>query len=495
MHWAQKAEEIVIGDNIHLLLTGGTLTGALSVVANIGEVGVGNVANNHYIGLYSTSEVADDVGIISAGFDGENTMKLIYTDTIGEMKSDATTFKIRDKTVLTEDTGLPFTGGTLTGDLLAQSSDIKMGVHNTSTGTHIGLYADGTDAGLKFIEPDQTAIKLLYTDTLNSMKSDIPILKLNEKTVLTEDTGVSTTTSSSQTIVGDILLHANTIKLGVHADMTNTYGYLFADGTNVGLNFVDTSDPGGGTLKMLKAETVALLESDFSILKLDGKAVLTEDANVLKESVTIQETVRIDAGYGGLDSGGLLIGDIPNDKLISIGLSHEDKFEINATIATHSVHNVLRGDYDKAGVLSTDYPAFKLGTGYNVVTTDTALVKTPTGGSQAMTGALQVTTLVFDTFFNNGTETANFTIDPTNGQYQKITIDADITMALTNPAGPCTIYLHIYQGATGGSVTFPTAKWAGGTVKANTTTPTTGYDILTIHYTGALVLDMLQDLS
>jgi len=89
------------------------------------------------------------------------------------------------------------------------------------------------------------------------------------------------------------------------------------------------------------------------------------------------------------------------------------------------------------------------------------------------------------TLFDNGVKTAAFAIDLSKGLQQKVTIDATgLAMTFVAPTGVCTVELHIFQGATGGAITFPTAKWPGGVVGANTTTPNTGYDILTIHFTG-----------
>lgn len=99
--------------------------------------------------------------------------------------------------------------------------------------------------------------------------------------------------------------------------------------------------------------------------------------------------------------------------------------------------------------------------------------------------------------FDNGTKTAGWTILPANGQYQKVTINGACTLSITAPPGPTTLYLHVHQGSTGGALTLPTGKWTGGTVKANTLTPTTGHDILMIHFYGGTnyVFDYILNIS
>jgi len=98
--------------------------------------------------------------------------------------------------------------------------------------------------------------------------------------------------------------------------------------------------------------------------------------------------------------------------------------------------------------------------------------------------------------YDNGTKTTNFILDPLNAQYQKVIINSACAMSIQAPDGPCTIYLHIYQGAVGGVLTLPTGLWMGGDIKTNTLTPNTGHDLLMIHYTGAeYVFGMMYNLQ
>ena len=106
------------------------------------------------------------------------------------------------------------------------------------------------------------------------------------------------------------------------------------------------------------------------------------------------------------------------------------------------------------------------------------------------------TAVIFNGLLDNGTVTTATEVNLEARQYQKITIDAALNLTFTTPSGPTTAYLHIYQGATGGVITFPTALWVDGTPMENTLTPNTGHDLLMVHYDGTqYVLGMMQNLS
>ena len=110
-------------------------------------------------------------------------------------------------------------------------------------------------------------------------------------------------------------------------------------------------------------------------------------------------------------------------------------------------------------------------------------------------GGYGIEAAIFSAVYDNGIKSSNWTFDPNNGQYQEVLINGDCTLAFTEPAGPCTVYLHIHQGTTGGIITFPTAKWSGAP-KENTTT-TDGHDLLMVHYYGnnLYVLELMLDLT
>ena len=103
----------------------------------------------------------------------------------------------------------------------------------------------------------------------------------------------------------------------------------------------------------------------------------------------------------------------------------------------------------------------------------------------------------FKSLFDNGTKTGNFTINVNNGQYQTVTLGANITLSITTPTQPTTFYLHVHQDGTGGrTLGLPAGKWAYGLSKSFTTTAN-GFDILMIHYYGGTnyVYEMMQDLK
>ena len=108
-----------------------------------------------------------------------------------------------------------------------------------------------------------------------------------------------------------------------------------------------------------------------------------------------------------------------------------------------------------------------------------------------------VKVVVFDGIYDNGTKSANWTMDPMNAQYQKVTLGSSNTVTITQPDGPCIIYLHVYQDSTGGyTLTLPSGQWKGGTVQSNTTTAN-AHDLLMIHHmgSGVYVFDYMLDLS
>ncbi len=109
----------------------------------------------------------------------------------------------------------------------------------------------------------------------------------------------------------------------------------------------------------------------------------------------------------------------------------------------------------------------------------------------------EVDIVSFDGLFDNGSVITDFEFDPIKGQYQKITIDSDATMSIKEPDSPCTTYLHIHQGTTGGDVTFPDAKWEQQNIGNTTNNPGTGHDLLVIHYYGNsnYVLGMMSNLG
>ena len=97
--------------------------------------------------------------------------------------------------------------------------------------------------------------------------------------------------------------------------------------------------------------------------------------------------------------------------------------------------------------------------------------------------------------YDNGTKSANWTLTSTNAQYQKVSMSDSCTVSITEPTGPCTIYLHLYQTSTSKVLTLPSGEWANGVVKTNTGT-SGGHDLIMMHYTGAgWVFDMIQNLS
>lgn len=97
--------------------------------------------------------------------------------------------------------------------------------------------------------------------------------------------------------------------------------------------------------------------------------------------------------------------------------------------------------------------------------------------------------------YDNGLHSTSFDIDPLNGLLQKVTVDAACTMSILTSSEAFNLYLHVYEGDTGGSLSLPTGEWVGGTVVDNTVTPS-AHDLLKIHYDGtSFVYEYLLNLS
>lgn len=97
------------------------------------------------------------------------------------------------------------------------------------------------------------------------------------------------------------------------------------------------------------------------------------------------------------------------------------------------------------------------------------------------------TTAGFDAEYDNGTKTASFAIDWENGNKQKVTINnaGPLTITYTNaPPDVCHCQLKIVQGATPGTVTWPSMKWQGGSA-IELGTSTGDEDLVTVYYDGS----------
>jgi len=108
-------------------------------------------------------------------------------------------------------------------------------------------------------------------------------------------------------------------------------------------------------------------------------------------------------------------------------------------------------------------------------------------------GNIEAESVVFNGLYTlQGTD-----IDVEDGQYQTHIMTSSLTLTITEPVGPCTFYLHVYQDPTGGrTLTLPSGQWPGGVVKQLTLT-TNAHDLLMIHYYGNshYMFDIISDLS
>ncbi len=83
------------------------------------------------------------------------------------------------------------------------------------------------------------------------------------------------------------------------------------------------------------------------------------------------------------------------------------------------------------------------------------------------------------------TDGATIAIDWNNGNYQKVTLGGNRTFTFANPIAGARYLLEIVQDATGSrTLTWPTIKWAGGSLPALSTAA--GYvDMIALSYDGA----------
>lgn len=122
----------------------------------------------------------------------------------------------------------------------------------------------------------------------------------------------------------------------------------------------------------------------------------------------------------------------------------------------------------------------------------------PTDGIDMVDNDLYNTKFVtFSSLYDYGTKSTDWVLDPNNGVYQKVRIQENCRVIITQPTNLCTTYLHIYQGTLGTAIlTFPSFGWCRGIPKKNTKVANTGHDLLMIHYygDGNYVFEMIQDI-
>ena len=90
-----------------------------------------------------------------------------------------------------------------------------------------------------------------------------------------------------------------------------------------------------------------------------------------------------------------------------------------------------------------------------------------------------------DAMYDNGNSGAAITIDPVNGNYQKLTLTDDVAITLTSPSGPCTMHIHCTQDGTGGWVpTWVTSIYTVGGTAPVFSTDISAEDLLVLEFDG-----------
>jgi hypothetical protein len=103
--------------------------------------------------------------------------------------------------------------------------------------------------------------------------------------------------------------------------------------------------------------------------------------------------------------------------------------------------------------------------------------------------------LIYTSMYNLGTVSGLTNIDATNGNYQKLTLGGATTL-LFSTTGVYTIFIHVYQDATGyRSLSLPSGLWENGNVALVTSTANS-LSILTVRYDGTnYIYSMMRDIK
>jgi len=216
-----------------------------------------------------------------------------------------------------------------------------------------------------------------------------------------------------------------------------------------------------------------------------GAAITTGTGNIMSGNNT---GMYLSSGHGNIGIGTqALESDITNTLT---GSSNVAIGENAGADLTSGGHNVLLGG--NAGRLLT--------TASNQLVISNSVAELITGDFAAQTLKLEGQTTFKSVRFealHAVPSATSILVNLDDGQYQSVTLTANSTLAVTQPASPTTFYLHIHQDATGGrTLTFPTGKWVNGLAKTVTATAN-AHDMLMIHYYGSgnYVFELMQNLS
>ena len=250
-------------------------------------------------------------------------------------------------------------------------------------------------------------------------------------------------------------------------DLNPTVGYMvrvtsiYKNGIYDGTNWIYLLGGAGAVIEDLLINSNTAWSSAKILAELDLKQnIITPGVGLIKTDDTL------DVEFGNT-TGTALEGDSGIDDLSDVDTS---------TIAPEDGH-ILKYDTDK-WVPAVDG------------------VDTSEGIDMTNNDLYNTKAVSFSVLYDYGIKSADFSIDFINGVYQIVTIDGNCLLNIIEPTSPCTFYLHIHQGATGGIITFPSVGWTRGVVRENTTTPNIGHDLLMVHYYGNnnYVFEMIENI-
>jgi hypothetical protein len=190
-----------------------------------------------------------------------------------------------------------------------------------------------------------------------------------------------------------------------------------------------------------------------------------------------------ESGYGFRDNGGTLQYKDSGGSWSDVSASMGDLSDVDLTnIADNKIlkYNSTSGDFEIADDQDTTYTSSDFDHGdLQGLGDDDHTQYLLADGSRNINNKVD-----FNSEYDIGTVSSNTTIDWSNGQNQKITLGADITLSFSN-MGVGHKQLKVVQDATGGRTpTLPSGLWPDGTA-GSFSTSANAIDILNIYWDGS----------
>lgn len=316
---------------------------------------------------------------------------------------------------------------------------------------------------------------LSFTDwnTFNSKQSALTFGNLTEAT-----SGVLTITGGTGAVIGS----GTTIQVSQSSSLTS--GYL----SSTDWSTFNSKQPAGNYITALTGEVTATGPGSVA-------ATITNSA-VTNAKLANMPTLTIKGNNTGSPAAPLDLTATQTTAILDVMVGDSGTGGTKGLVPAPAAGDTAAGKYLGAAGTWT----VPTGTGANTtlsnLTNPTAINQNLNLGSNAIS---QTNYIISPQLYDEGTKTGNFTLNWTNGPAQKVTINAagPLVITLSNPVTGGSYIVRIEQGATPGTVTWPSSvKW--GTVGAPTLSNATGeVDIISLFYDGtdyrasALIQDAL----